>query len=84
MKIVLLKSMSNELRGGYYMSRFKHSDGLYRKTESPVVESVRQTEGLYKKTKVAIVENDNFTKKDEDAIREMEKPITDSKKILNG
>lgn len=66
------------------MSKFKHSDGLYRKTESPVVESVRQTEGLYKKTKVAVVENQNLTKKDEEAIKQMENASTDRKKIING
>ena len=66
------------------MGKFKHSDGLYRKIESPVVESVKQTEGLYKKTKVAIVENENLTKKDEEAIRQMEANSSDKKKILNG
>lgn len=64
------------------MSKFNQNEGLYRKTESPVVESVRQTEGLYSKTKVAVVESKNLTEEDEKAIKNMEEEKS-GKKVLN-
>lgn len=63
------------------MSKFNQSEGLYRKTESPVVESVRHTEGLYRKTKVAKVENAELTKEDEQTIKSMEKPENGKKPL---
>lgn len=66
------------------MSKYSHTDGLYRKVESPVVESVRHTEGLYRKTKVAKVELDNPTEQDEAKVKEMESnQQPPAKKILN-
>ena len=67
------------------MSRYEHKDGLYRKVESPVVESVRHTEGLYKKTKVAKVEVTNPTELDEKTVKAMEESNkTAAKKVLKG
>lgn len=63
------------------MSKFQQNEGLYRKTESPVIESVRHTEGLYRKTKVAKVESSELTVEDEQAIKSMEK-LPEGKKPL--
>lgn len=65
------------------MPRFEHRDGLYRKTESPVVESVRHTEGLYRKTKVAKLEVTNPTEQEEQTVKTMESNKVPEKKILN-
>ena len=64
------------------MTKFKGSEGLYKKTESPIVESVKQTEGLYKKTNVASVELENPTQADKDAIAAMESKNEGKPKIL--
>lgn len=59
-------------------------DGLYRKTESPVVESVRQTEGLYQKTRVAKVQVENPTEEQAEAVKTMEANQPKTKKMLKG
>lgn len=64
------------------MSRFNHSEGLYRKTESPVVESVKQSEGLYKRTKTATVIKEDLTESDIEKVKEIEGDTKPSKKIL--
>lgn len=64
------------------MSKFKNSDGLYKKTESPLIESVTQTEGLYRKTTKAAVQIDNPTQADKDTIAAMESKNNEKPKIL--
>ncbi len=64
------------------MSRFNHSEGLYRKTESPVVESVKQTEGLYQRTKTATVVKENLSEDDIAKVKEIEGEKSPQKKIL--
>lgn len=66
------------------MSRVSGNNGLYRKTESPVVESVRQTEGLYQKTTVAKVTVENPTEEETQAVKTMEANRPESKKMLKG
>lgn len=62
------------------MPKYAHSDGLYRKTESPVVESVRHTEGLYRKTKVAMVEVVDDSSQSDQLVKAMESAESSVKK----
>lgn len=67
------------------MTKYSHSDGLYRKVESPVTESVRHVEGLYKKTKVATLSVDNPTEETEATVKALEaENAVASKKVLKG
>ena len=64
------------------MSNYKKSEGLYKKTESPIVESVEQTEGLYKKTKVASVNIQNPDETQQNMVKELEKTTSVKSRIL--
>lgn len=64
------------------MQNYKKSEGLYKKTESPIIESVEQTEGLYKKTKIASVNIANPDKKQQEMVNELEKSNTTKSRVL--
>ena len=64
------------------MSEYMGKEGLYKKTESPVKESVTQTEGLYKRKQVANLRIDNPTEEQKEAVNELEKSIDNTKRIL--
>lgn len=64
------------------MSKHTNHDGLYKKNESPIVESVRQTEGLYKRVKVAKVEVDSPNDDTLEKVKELENEAPNGKKIL--
>lgn len=65
------------------MAKHTHSDGLYRKVESPVVESVTQDDGLYKKVKVAKVTVANPTDAVTEKVKELESESAPTRRILN-
>lgn len=66
------------------MPNYKHQSGLYRKTESPIVESVKQSEGLYKKVQIAKIEMESLTEADKSSLSSMEAAPNTKKKQLNG
>lgn len=64
------------------MAKHVNRDGLYKKNESPVVESVRQTEGLYKKVKVAKVEVNTENEAALKQVKELENNSSTAKRVL--
>ena len=57
-------------------------EGLYKKTESPVKESVTHDEGLYRRKEVADIHIENPTEMQKETVKALEKSINDSKRIL--
>lgn len=66
------------------MANYANSEGLYRKLESPIVESVRQSEGLYKKVNVAKFNMSDLTESQKYTISELNSDTNNKNRIING
>lgn len=63
------------------MNKYENSNGLYRKAESPVKESVHQNEGLYTKRQSVVINNP--TEEDINKAKKENSEVA-GKKILKG
>ena len=64
------------------MSGYMGKEGLYKKTESSVKESVTQNEGLYRRKEIADIHIENPTEEQKEANNTLEKTVNHSKRLL--